>query len=199
MLKQDFLDKLRWELSGLPKNELEERLSFYSEMIDDRMEEGVSEEEAVAAVGTIDEIVYQILTETPLSAIAKEKARSKRQMKTWEIVLLAVGAPIWLSLLISAFAVVLSLYVSWWAAVISLWAVFVSVAGCAVGAFLSGIGMAVGGFTATGIAVIGSGFICTGIAIFLFFGCKAVTDGAVTLTKKCVLGMKKRLARKEEA
>ena len=38
MCKQDFLDELRAKLIGLPKQELEERLTFYSEMIDDRME-----------------------------------------------------------------------------------------------------------------------------------------------------------------
>lgn len=47
MNKQEFLVKLRKGLSGLPKEDIEERLTFYSEMIDDRMEEGLSEEEAV--------------------------------------------------------------------------------------------------------------------------------------------------------
>ena len=32
-----------------------------------------------------------------------------------------------------------------------------------------------------------------GLAIFLFFGCKAVTKGAVALTKKTVLGAKRRI------
>ncbi len=42
MTKQEFIAELRKGLSGLPKKELEERLTFYSEMIDDRMEEGLT-------------------------------------------------------------------------------------------------------------------------------------------------------------
>ena len=48
MTKQAFLAALGERLVGLPQKDIEERLTFYSEMIDDRMEEGLSEEEAVA-------------------------------------------------------------------------------------------------------------------------------------------------------
>ena len=47
MNKEEFLSELRTKLSGLPQEDIEERISFYSEMIDDRMEDGISEEEAV--------------------------------------------------------------------------------------------------------------------------------------------------------
>ncbi len=43
MNKQAFLTQLRKGLSGLPQEDIEERLAFYSEMIDDRIEEGLSE------------------------------------------------------------------------------------------------------------------------------------------------------------
>ena len=46
MSKQEFLEQLRRGLSGLPREDIEERLKFYSEMLEDRMEEGLSEEEA---------------------------------------------------------------------------------------------------------------------------------------------------------
>ena len=50
MSKQEFLDQLRARLSGLPRQDVIERLNFYSEMIDDRMEEGLSEEDAKAMI-----------------------------------------------------------------------------------------------------------------------------------------------------
>ena len=65
MLKQEFLVQLRKGLSCLPKQDMEERLTFYSEMIDDRMEEGLSEEDAVMAVGSIADIIAQITDDTP--------------------------------------------------------------------------------------------------------------------------------------
>ena len=49
MNKQEFLVQLRNALSGLPKDDIEERIEFYSEMIEDRIEEGLSEEEAIAS------------------------------------------------------------------------------------------------------------------------------------------------------
>ena len=73
MTKVNFLFELRDKLSGLPTEDIEERLNFYSEMIEDRMEEGLSEEDAVAAIGTTDEIAKQIISEIPFTKIAKEK------------------------------------------------------------------------------------------------------------------------------
>ena len=62
MDKAQFLEELKRRLSGLPQSELEERLLFYSEMIDDRVEDGLTEEEAVAGIGSVDALVEQIMT-----------------------------------------------------------------------------------------------------------------------------------------
>lgn len=199
MRKHEFLIKLHNELSGLPQNEVEERLDFYSEMIDDRMDEGLSEKEAVAQIGSVDEIASQILAEMPFSRLIKEKIKPTRRFKAWEIVLLAVGSPIWLSLLIAAFAVLISLYAVLWSVVISLWSVFVSVAACALWGVLGGIIVATGEYTLTGIAMIGFGIFCAGLPIFLFYGCKAATKGTVWLTKKIALGIKRCFVKKEGA
>ena len=114
MTKIKFLLTLNEKLSGLPKEDVEERLNFYSEMIEDRMEEGLSEEEAVAAIGSIDEIASQIVDDIPLSKIAKEKIKPKRRLRAWEIVLLAVGSPLWLILALAALIVIISLYTVIW-------------------------------------------------------------------------------------
>ncbi len=199
MSKQEFLTRLRKGLSGLPQGDIEERLAFYSEMIDDQMEEGLSEEEAVSAVGTVDEIVTQVVAETPLAKIAKERIKSKRRLSAGEIVLLTLGSPIWLSLGISAFAVILSLYISIWAVIVSLWAVFVSLAACSIGGVLSCIIFAIGGNVATGIAMLAAGIVCAGLSIFSFYGCKAATKGILILTKKMAIGIKNCFIKKEEA
>ena len=61
MDKKAFLDELREKLSGLPEEDIEERVAFYREMIDDRIEDGVPEEEAVEGVGTVDSVVELVL------------------------------------------------------------------------------------------------------------------------------------------
>ncbi len=99
MTKLKFILSLHDKLSGLPQDEVEERISFYSEMIEDRMEEGLSEEDAVAAVGTVEEIAAQI--EAEISSLkgasniqTTKNIKSKKQFKAWEIVLLVLGSPI---------------------------------------------------------------------------------------------------------
>ena len=75
MKKQELLEILRKRLSALPTREVEDRLSFLSETIDDRIEEGLSEEEAAAGIGPVKEIAAQIVAETPLTRLVKERVR----------------------------------------------------------------------------------------------------------------------------
>ena len=199
MSKQEFLVQLRKGLSGLPQEDIEERVTFYSEMIDDRIEEGITEEEAVAAVGTVDEIVKQAVAETPIAKIAKERIKSKRRLRAGEIVLLALGSPLCFSLVIAAFAVILSLYASLWSVVISLWAVFGSLIGCAFGGVVAGVVFACSGNALSGIAMLAASIVCAGLSIFMFCGCKAVTDSTLILTKKMAIWTKNCFIKKEVA
>ncbi|MBR2371018.1 MAG: DUF1700 domain-containing protein [Clostridia bacterium] len=199
MTKQDFIAELRARLSGLPRRDIEERIDFYIEMIDDRMEDGQTEEEAVAGIGTLDEISSQIISDIPFLKIAKEKVKSKRRLRVWEVVLLALGSPIWLSLGIAAVAVILSVYVVLWSAIISLWAIFASLVACALGGTVAGVLFAVMGNALPGIATVGAGIFCTGASIFFFFCCKVATKGIIRLTGIIALSIKKCFIRKEGA
>lgn len=196
MTKLKFLFALRDKLSGLPQEDVEERLGFYSEMIEDRMEEGLSEEEAVAAVGSVEEIAAQIISDIPRT---KERVKPKRQLRTWEIVLLVLGSPVWASLLIAVFAIGFSLYAVLWSVIISLWAVFGSVAACAFAGIFSGTVFAISRYYLTGIAMISAGIVSAGLSILLFFGCKAATKGTLLLTKGITSGNKYCFVKKEEA
>ena len=191
MTKNEFLKNLRERLSDLPKSEVEERLDFYSEMIDDRMEEGASEEDAVKSLGSTEAVARQIISEIPIMTIVKEKMKPKRKLGAWEIVLLSVGSPIWLSLLIAAFSVLLSLYIVLWAVgVVTAWAVFGAFVGGAFGGIFSGVLFAFLGHGPTGLALVGASVLLAGLSIFAFYGCVAATKGTVALTKKIALGMK---------
>lgn len=67
MNKTEFLVELKEKLSGIPQNEAADRLVFYGEMIDDRVEDGLTEEEAIAQIGSVNEIASQILSEVPVT------------------------------------------------------------------------------------------------------------------------------------
>ena len=196
MNKQEFFDQLRQKLSGAPQSEVEDRLMFYAEMIDDRIEEGMSEDDAVGAMGDIDTIASEIISHIPISALVKEKKKTKRKMKAWEITLLAVGSPLWIVLLAAALAVILTIYATVWAVVISLWALGAAVGACALGGIAVLVLNCIYGNVWTGLAIFGMGLVCAGISIFWFFGCKALTKCVVILTKKIVLWTKKLFVRK---
>ena len=190
MGKQEFLDRLRKGLSGLPPKEAEERLSFYSEMIDDRMEEGLSEEAAVAAAGSVEGLLAQV------TAAPVKTGKGEKQHKPWIVLLLVLGSPVWLPLGIAALAVALSLCISIWAVIISLWSAFGAVAACGVAGVLAGGVLAAGGNVSAGLAVLGGAFICAGLSVFFFLGCKALTKATAMLTGKLV---KKCFTKKEVA
>ena len=199
MNKQEFLAQLRKGLSGLPKDDVEERLTFYREMIDDRIEDGIPEETAVREIGTVDELVSQIIADIPLGKLVIEKITPKKKLEAWEIVLLVLGSPIWLSLLIAALAVILSLYVVLWSVIIVLWSAFASFVACSVAGIAVGVYFAVGDNGLTGIAMVGAGMVCAGLSVFMFFGCKAATKGILSLTKKLAIRIKNCFIKKEEA
>jgi len=201
MTKAEFIKKLRSQLSDLPKGEVEERLNFYNEMIDDKIEEGCSEERAVAEIGKIEEIARQIRAEFATERAKKQKIWTQRRLKVWEIALLALGSPVWLSLLIAAVAVVFSVavavYASTWAAVVSLWAAVVALWGSAFGGFVGGIVLICVGKATSGLAIISGGFVCAGLSIFLFYASKWVTKGTCLLAKKLFLCLKQLFRKKE--
>lgn len=199
MTKQEFLEELRNGLSGLPQDDIEERLTFYSEMIDDRMEEGLTESDAVSAIGSVDEITDQIISETPFTKLVKEKVKPSRALRAWEIVLLILGAPLWIPLLIAVTAVIFSCYAVIWSAIISLWAAEVSIGATSIGALIIAVVAIVQGNVLPGIAMFGIALICAGLTIFFFFGCKEVTKGILILTKKAALGVKSMIVKKESA
>lgn len=186
MTKKEYLTVLRKCLSKLPDSELEEQLSYYSEMIDDYMEEGLSEEEAVSKIGNIEEIIQD-----------SPQPKKTKKLKVWEIVLLAIGSPVWASLLIAAAAVVFSLYAALWSVLIALWACFISCAVCVPAGIILAVVQIASGDIAQGIALIGATLVCAGLTVLLFMGCKAATKATVKTTKNLFQWLKNRFSKKE--
>ncbi|MBR6096262.1 MAG: DUF1700 domain-containing protein [Oscillospiraceae bacterium] len=195
MDKETFLARLREGLSGLPRSDAAECLAFYGELIDDRMEDGLSEAEAVAGIGPVEEIVAQTVAEIPISRLVKEKVAAKRKRKAWEIVPLALGAPV----LMAAAAVALSVYAALWAVAVSLWAADAALLGVALAAVVLGPVQFAQGRASSGLALLGAGLVLAGLAILLFFGCKAAARGMLILTQKTARWVKTLFLRKEGA
>ena len=165
-------------------------------MIDERMEDGLSEDEAVDGIGSVKEMADSFLREIPIKKIVKEKVKKTRRFETWEVILLVVTAPLWVSLLVVALSVALSIYVTLWSAVIVFYAVAVSMV--AVG--IAGIGGSIVMFATgkmSGLFLLGAGITLLGLSLFVFLGSNCAARGMVLLLKKVAMLIKYMFVGKE--
>ena len=184
-------------MADLPEADIKASLDYYAEIIDDQMEEGISEADAVASLGSVVSVAEQILLDMPLPKLVKARVKPKRRLRAWEIVLIAVGSPVWAPILLSLAVVALAVYVVLWSLVVSIYAVDVALAACLLGGLGGSVGLFIAGNPFSALFLVGAGLVCGGLSIFLFFGCKAATKGTVLLTRKMLIGVKKCFVRKE--
>ena len=75
MTRQEYMDALQAQLGFLSPEAKEAALSFCEEMIDDRMEDGMDEASAVAAMEAPADIAARLRTENPAEPTEKNKTR----------------------------------------------------------------------------------------------------------------------------
>ena len=196
MDKLDFLLALDKRLGVLSETDRRASLDYYAEMLNDLIESGMTEQEAVASLGSVDAIAEEILMDVPLPKLVKAKMKGKRRVTGTELTLLIVGFPIWFPILISVFAVIFSVYVSLWAVVISLYAADLSLAVSAPAALVGAILLFAAGQPASALLFLGAMLALAGLAILLFLGCNAAAKGVVRLGKLTLRGIKACFIRK---
>lgn len=82
MKKEEFINKLRFFLSDLPMEDLEQIIDFYQELIFDGIEQGYSEEEILGRFDTPEEVAKQIRAE--YGGLVIYTARGKSKEKKYE-------------------------------------------------------------------------------------------------------------------
>ena len=207
MNKREFLTLLKNELRGLPEGEIRESLNFYNEIISDGIEEGLTEAEAIAKIGSILQISAQI-KEEKLSTVPTTNVipATKRKLSAMEITLLILGSPIWISLIAAAFATVVSVFaavlsvgisllatavvvavttvVTVWVFWIVLAALDISFLAAAVSGSLCFILYALTNRLIHGTFILGCALVCSGLSVFAFALTKKALPILVTFTKR---------------
>ena len=218
MNKREFLMVLRDRLRDLPEEDIQRVLDYYSEILADRIDEGMTEQEAVAALGTLDEIETQIRQESgqgtapteseekntlepPVSAMPDQEVpqpqKPKGSRSPWVWVLLILGAPVWGSLLVAVLSVVFSIFVSLWSGIIGLYA---GVVGLFAGVLLSFLIPAACGFPQEAVLLaIGGALVCLGLGILLLLATNAAARGLWKLSKWTIAGLVNLFKRKENS
>lgn len=197
MDKQTFLAALQDGLRGLPPEDVRHWVEFYGEMVEDRMEDGMDEAEAVAALGSVHQIIAQILSETSLSRLVQEKVKPKRPLRAWEIVLLVIGSPIWVPLAFAAVLLFLVCYVVVWVCIFAIYAVDLSLAVTGVALILSIFFSIPSHQVLAQVFFLGTGLVSGGLSVVLFLASGTITARMLQLSKKALLAIKFRFVRKE--
>ena len=132
--------------------------------------------------------------------LVKRTVSKKHDWKVWEIVLLAVGSPVWFPLLLTAIVIVLTVYIVIWSVVLSFYAADFSLAVSGIFTLVSTVAYA---FTSNAnifamLVLIGGAFVCAGLSILSFFGINQITKGMVFVSKKIWIWIKSLFIRKEK-
>ena len=123
MTKKEFLRALADELEPMGVRERDGMIQYYREILADRMEDGLTEEEAVGEMEPVKTIASGILGgEKPLP-------RKKKTGRGWNISLLIIGSPVWLPILIAFAVTFLTIYMTGW--------ILIGTVGVVAGAFVA--------------------------------------------------------------
>ena len=184
MKRNEFMEAVRKKLKGLSEEDINKALEFYDEIINDKVEDGVPEDEAVDALGTPDEIAEQILMGMSLPKLVKAKAKPSGGFKAWEIVLLILGFPLWFPLLLAAACVVFSIFIVILSLVIAFFAVVISFGIGGLVLVAASVMALIAGSGASAVYQIGVALMLIGLAVLLFIPAKALALWMMEMCKK---------------
>lgn len=192
MTKNAYLSELAGRLRQLPQSEIDKSIAYYSEIIDDRMEEGCSEEEAVNGLEAPVTAAERILQDAPLGMLVRERIRPKQAVSGWIIALLVIGFPVWFPLLLAAAGIVFAMYVVVWSLVFAFFASTFAVGTASLAVLITAFVRAGEGagliFALLGVGLLGIGcFILMGLATWM------AASGVVRLTAALIRSLKMKL------
>ena len=175
MNRTEFDRALRRGIRGLPKAHIQRFSEHYAEMLDDRIESGMTEEAAVAQLDDPAAIAAQILSDASLPEVKRWQERLMRRPHAWEVVLIVLGSPVWLSLALALFSVALALFVVMWSLIVVIWAMELAFALSALAGIAFGIAAIFRINAGVGAALLGGGIFCAGAMLVWFEFSKWVT------------------------
>jgi len=202
MTGHEFLSQLESRLSDLPKAQTESFLAFYRESIADRVEEGLTEEDAVAQLGDLDTIEREIRLEMPLGTLVKSKVQAEsvkvKESPVW-IILAILGAPIWLALGAGVLAAAVCVYAAIWAFAVSIVLTVAALVLAVLGLLVGGVFLLFSPVPAAGLLILGAALICAGIAFLVTPGVSWLVKKLAQLSVRFVKWLKGRFVSKKEA
>ena len=191
MNKEEYLAAIREKIKSLPEGDIDRTIEYYDEMIDDRMEDGLTEDEAVADMASPDEVSMQVLEDIPLSRLVKERIKPKHELKGWQIALIIIGSPVWIPLVLTALVLLLTFWIVVVSLLIAYYSVILGVAAAGVSGLIMFIFLLISGNTAAGLLMLGMALVVMGLSILLIVSAKPVTKAMFKCCRASVIGVKR--------
>ena len=143
MKKLEFINELGAQLHSMPTEEVRPLLDYYMEIVADRMEDGMTEEEAIDSLGPIPELAEKILAEQPQpeprpepiptpAPIPEPVPQKKHRWSGSSIALAIILSPLWLALLCVLISVEIAVWVTLASLVVSSGAMILGGIACAI-------------------------------------------------------------------
>lgn len=198
MSKKEYLDELRSKLEAVHSNNVDSMIEYYEEMINDRMEDGMDEETAVADMESVDDIIEQTIADMPMPDVIKakvQKSHSKAKLKGLEwlwITLLIIGFPVWFPIILTFAILIATFYFVAWVLIFSIFVIEVSFGISAI----AGIITAGAAFTGAVpyisiIPALGVALLAGGLAVLLWNPVVFLAKELAKLPAKAVKGIKR--------
>lgn len=137
MNREQFLEKLKNKLKGLPAEDVSSALEYYEEYLDDAGPE--NEEATIAAWGSPDQLAGQILADYAVKQVNAEPSAKKSLSTAWVVILAICASPI----AVPVAAVIICLMAT---LIIAVAAVILGLGGGAVGLLAGGAASVIMGF-----------------------------------------------------
>lgn len=117
MTREEFLTEFTISLKKNNIQDIRKTVKYFEEIIDDKIENGMSEEEAVNSLGSIDEIILNL----------EEETSPKKGASLSNKILLILGFPIWGTIVACFFVIALLAYIVIGTVLLCLWVIYAGV------------------------------------------------------------------------
>lgn len=195
MTKTEYLTLLEERLAIIPDAYRNDAIAYYEEIIDDYIDSGYSETTALSYLPSVDDLAEKILSDPALASRKKNVhsrresmhaapiRKPRRELKGWEIALLVLLSPLWLSLLLAAILLAIGFFVFCFFLAIAVYALDFGLAAVAIAALLC---VPIPALLQTSLTwlllLLGVAFLCGGLSILLF---RAANRLSIYLLRLC--------------
>lgn len=199
MTRELFLEQLQIALTDAKIEHVDSLVEYYNEMICDRIEDGMEEQDAIAALGSIDEIIKEMILEKPIGTLVKDTvtkshhtAKESGKNTLW-MVFIILGSPLWIPLLLTLLIILGVIYMIPWIMIMTFFIILASFGISALAGIISFVNCLISMDIGTALVSLGVALILGSLSVFLVKPVLWLTKQTLQLGASVIRSIKKRI------